>query len=134
LIKAFAKQNNLGRTFVAPIDVFFDDYNFVQPDICFVSKERDFIVDNKNGIFGAPDLIVEVISPGSVRRDRVTKKELYLHFGVKEFWLVDPANRTIEIYVLRNDAYAEHQFLEEEGNVNSTILAGFELDLAALFA
>ncbi len=129
----FVKGKNLGRVFTAPIDVFLDKYNFIQPDICFVKAERDFIIDNRDGILGTPDLIVEIISPGSVKRDRSDKKELYRQFAVREYWLVDPVNRAVEIFVMRENDWQLHQMLEMKGKATSTVLAGFELDVEMLF-
>ena len=133
-IKLFLKQNPIGKMYHAPIDVFFDDYNQSQPDILFIKEERTFIIDKKDGILGAPDLIVEIISPGSVRLDRVTKKDLYERFAVKEYWIVDNNNKTIEIYVLKDDKYTAHQFLETEGKVESTVLIGLDLEIKDLFS
>ena len=132
-IKLFLKQNPIGKMYHAPIDVFFDNHNRTQPDILFIQKDREFIVDPKNGIMGTPDLIIEIISPGSVTMDRVTKKNLYLQFAVKEYWIIDPNNRTVELYILKQDQYVIHQFLEIEGAVQSTILVGLELNISELF-
>lgn len=133
LLKTYLKANPNGRIFPAPTDVFLDENNNIQPDISFVSEARDFLVDDKNGILGTPDLIMEIISPGNVRRDRVTKMELYERFAVREYWLIDPNNRTVEIYVMRENRYAEHQFLEAEGKAISTVMTGFELEIKDLF-
>jgi len=81
---------------------------------------------------GAPDLVVEVISPGSMRRDRYDKRELYARFGVKEYWLADVANRSLEVLTLQNGAYQLSSFATGAGKVFSTILPGLELDLAQL--
>jgi Uma2 family endonuclease len=133
-IKLYLKQHPIGKMYHAPIDVFFDNHNQSQPDILFIKEERAFIIDKKEGILGAPDLIVEIISPGSVRLDRVTKKALYEHFAVKEYWIVDPNNQTVEIHILKDNKYVEHQFLETEGKIESLILVGLDLDISTLFS
>ena len=92
-----------------------------------------FIIENEDYINGAPDLIVEVISLGSIRRDRIDKKELYQRFAVKEFWLIDPQNKTVEIYVFENDNYRLHEFQEQEGKVTSIVFEGFETDIKEIF-
>lgn len=130
----YLKKNQIGEYFYAPTDVYLGDDNGVVPDISFVSKERSFLIENGDYIAGAPDLIVEIISPGSVKRDRVEKKELYERFSVKEFWLIDPANRTVEIYLIENDAYRLHAFLEVEGKLKATTIVGFEMEISELFA
>lgn len=132
-LQLFVTGKKLGRAFTAPLDVFLGDLNGIQPDIFFVSKDREFIIDNQNGIMGAPDLIVEVISPGYVRRDRVEKKEVYEQFAVREYWIIDPDHRTVEIFVMQNNAYILHAFLEKEGKATSTVLEGFEVDIQTLF-
>lgn len=129
----FLREHSIGELFHAPVDVMLDENNGCQPDILFISKERDFIVDLHEGILGAPDLIVEIISPGSIRRDRVDKKNLYERFAVREFWLIDPANRTVEIYVMQENAYALHQFLEAEGKATSKVLPDLEVEIATIF-
>lgn len=131
--KTFLREHPLGRVFPAPIDVFFDEHNGVQPDLCFVLNERDFLIDPREGILGAPDLLIEIISPGSVRHDRVDKKNLYERFAVKEFWLIDPANKTVEIFTIESNAYQLNQFLETSGKARSAVLQGFEMEISTLF-
>ena len=127
-----ALSNELGQCYTAPIDVFFDEHNNTQPDILFIREERAFIV-TRDGIEGQPDLIVEVISPSSIKNDRVTKKDLYLKFGVMEYWLIDPIYQTVEIYVLEQDKYVLKFMLVESGEVESQILEGFKIDIKAIF-
>lgn len=126
------KQN--GFAFTSPIDVFFDKYNNTQPDVLFIKKERDFLIDPTNGIVGSPDIIVEVISPSSVKTDKKDKKALYLEFGVKEFWLVDPVYQTLILYVLNNNQYDIKQELFSEGKIESSVLPELNLDLKQVFA
>jgi Uma2 family endonuclease len=114
--------------------VFFDNYNNAQPDLLFVNNDRSFIIDLKNGIMGAPDLIVEIISPSSIKIDRFDKKEMYKKFAVKEYWLIDPKNQTVEIYVFENDDYKLHQFLEIEGPIKSTIMKDLDMDIKTMFS
>ena len=112
--------------------LFFDEYNNTQPDILFIREERAFIV-TRDGIEGQPDLIVEVISPSSIKNDRVTKKDLYLKFGVMEYWLIDPIYQTVEIYALEQDKYVLKFMLVESGEVASQVLEGFKIDIKAIF-
>jgi Uma2 family endonuclease len=127
-----ALSKRLGQCCTAPIDVFFDKYNNTQPDILFIKKSRQFIV-TKNGIEGHPDLIVEVISPSSVRHDKVTKKALYLTFGVSEYWLVDPLYHTVDIYGLENNDYVLKSSAVEFGEVESLVLEGFKIEIKSIF-
>ncbi len=123
----------LGKVFNAPIDVFLDEYSHVQPDILFISKENQSIIDYKDGIVGVPDLIVEVISPGSFAIDRFDKKRAYEKVGVREYWLVDPNNLSVEIYKNIGQLFELAQVASEAGKVQSTILEGFEVDIQSLF-
>ena len=128
----YVLTNELGQCYTAPIDVFFDEYNNTQPDILFIREERAFIV-TRDGIEGQPDLIVEVISPSSIKNDRVTKKDLYLKFGVMEYWLIDPIYQTVEIYALEQDKYVLKFMLVESGEVASQVLEGFKIDIKTIF-
>jgi Uma2 family endonuclease len=86
-----------GRAYAAPLDVILADHSVVQPDLVYVSAARVDIVQDR--IVGAPDLLIEVLSPGTMRRDTHEKKTLYALSGVPEYWLVDPASRRIEFQV-----------------------------------
>jgi Uma2 family endonuclease len=105
LLKAYVENNCLGEMFHAPYDVYLDEENnAVQPDIIFVSTQNASIV-KPHGIVGVPDLIVEFLSPGNNKHDLVTKKELYEKFGVKEYWIIDPATKEAFVYQLENKQY-----------------------------
>src|SRR5438552_57223 len=131
LVDRVATTDDLGEVFFAPIDVVLDPENIVQPDLVFIAKERTSIIQRR-AIFGAPDLLVELISPSSVQRDRYIKRELYARFGVKEYWIGDPANKALEILTLKRGGYELHCFAEERGKLSSLVLPGLEFDLAAL--
>jgi len=132
LLKEWVNPRGLGRVPLAPLDVIFDDENTAQPDVIYVSKENAGIVRDR--IWGAPDLVVEILSPSSIRRDRYEKLGLYADFGVKEFWVVDIANRSLEILALRNGRYAVHSTAVIRGSASSLVLSGLEVDVERLFA
>lgn len=129
LITPYVRRNKLGRVFIAPVDVILDDENTVQPDLVYVAKEKESIIQRR-AIFGVPDLLVELVSPSSVRRDRYDKKELYARFGVREYWIGDPANRSLEILTLKDGQYELHCAAEEKGRLTSLVMPGLEFDLA----
>ncbi len=131
-LRQHVKKHRLGKVFDAPIDVILDDKNVVQPDILFISRERLEIVGETN-IRGAPDLIMEILSPGMAYNDLVTKKDLYAQFGVKEYWLIDPGKRWIEIYTPGEGRYQLHQRAEKTGKACSKLLAGFSIELEEIF-
>lgn len=134
VMRLFADANHLGKVYTAPIDVFFDDGNGFQPDICFVAKAHSALLENDDYINGAPNLIVEVLSSGTWKNDRFDKKAIYEKYGVQEYWIVDPVYKTVEVYVLENVMFQLHALVEEEGKLKSTVLPGFEIVIEQIFA
>ena len=128
ILQNHVKGRRLGKVFVSPLDVVLDSENTVQPDLVFVSSANLGIIQQR-AIFGTPDLLVELVSPSTVRRDRYDKKELYARFGVKEYWIGDPANKTLEVLTLKEGRYELHCCAEEKGKLTSLVLAGLEFDL-----
>jgi Uma2 family endonuclease len=121
-----------GEAFISPLDVIFEEgVNRLQPDIIFIKKENAHIV--KDWIRGVPDVLIEVVSAGSVTMDTVKKKAIYERYGVPEFWIVYPSLKTIEIFVLENEKYQLHSFAELQGKVTSKIIGDFELDINQIF-
>jgi Uma2 family endonuclease len=132
LIKIAAKQVG-GKVFFAPIDLYINTKNVFQPDLLFLSKENLSFVTQR-GIEGPPDLIIEVISASNVFVDRNIKKKAYLNFGVKEYWIVDPGNKTLEIYLTSQTNHeVPNLYLVEDGIVSSTILTQLSFDLKEIF-
>lgn len=132
LMWTYVKEKGLGQVFIAPIDVIFAENNVYQPDIIFVSKERRDIIKER-GIFGPPDLIVEIISPSTAIYDAVDKKEVYEGYRVKEFWLVNADEKALEIFALKDDIFNRHSFARKKGIVNSKIIEGLIVDLEDIF-
>jgi Uma2 family endonuclease len=128
----FVRERNFGTVLFAPIDVFLDDYNAPQPDLLFISESKKSII-TKDGIIGVPDIVVEIISPSSVVRDRIEKLGLYERFAVPEYWLVDAQNKSVEIYQHTSNGYEVFSAATVEENVKSKILDGFSMELKTLF-
>lgn len=118
-----------GVTLVAPADVVFSDTTIVQPDLLYVAKMRKAIVGNR--VNGPPDIVVEVISEGSERRDRIEKFAIYAEYGVAEYWIVDQSAQWIEFLILKDGAYVVTQ--PAEGRYQSPRLAEIEIDLASFW-
>lgn len=118
----------LGLVYVAPLDVVFDEETVLQPDIVFLSKESLYKLQEK-GIFGAPDMVIEVVSPSTAKRDIEIKRGIYERFGVKEFWLVFPEEKVVEVLVLEGGRYFLHQAVAQEGKACSKLLEGFCVEL-----
>lgn len=127
----FIDNNNMGEILYAPIDVLLNEKEKPQPDILFISKERLDIIKEKH-VAGAPDLVIEILSPSTASRDRVEKSRLYYTYGVKEYWLVDPELGTVEIFThgeknwYLGGAYNKEQVLQSP-------LLGLEIDLKDIF-
>ncbi|HFA47841.1 MAG TPA: Uma2 family endonuclease [Bacteroidetes bacterium] len=129
----FLETKPLGEYFYALTDVYFDNLNGLVPDGAFISKDKYSLLENDEYIAGPPDIIIEIISPGTVKRDRVEKKNICEKFAVKEYWLIDPANKTVEIFAIKNNVYELQLFLEIKGKLTSGMLPGFEMDVEELF-
>lgn len=114
-------SNRLGEVFFSPYDVFLDEEaNAVQPDLIFVSEANLSIVNDDGAIHGVPDMLIEVLSQGNTDHDTVIKKKLYERFGVKEYWIVDPATKSTWGYRLTKSGY--QQIDSEAGKLNSVLL------------
>lgn len=133
-IRLITDEKQLGRVLTAQLDVIFGEDDCVQPDVFFIKKEREKIIERRGPVWGSPDLIVEVISKGTVKQDRDDKFKLYEKCGVLEYWLVDPANQSVEVYFLEDKKYVLQQIQEAEGLVKSKILEGMALDLMDIFS
>ena len=131
-VYVFADGNDLGKVIFSPFDVLLSDTDVVQPDLLFVSKEREEIITPAN-VQGAPDLVVEIISPSSSRRDWRIKRELYAKHGVKEYWIVDPINRIVWLMLLRRGVLEIVGTYGEGDTVSSTALAGFSVKVDDIF-
>jgi Uma2 family endonuclease len=137
ILDAFVHARRLGRVFFAPFDVVFTAHDVVEPDLLFISTERGGILTEANAQ-GAPDLVVEVLSPPSRRQDEVLKRDLYERGGVAEYWLVDPEAETVKLH--RRAGGEAGRFgrpvllTRRDGDVLKTpLLPGLEVSLAAVF-
>lgn len=110
-----------GKVYSAPMDVYLDDSsNAVQPDLIVILEDNLGMVDPDGHIHGVPDVLIEILSPSNRDHDLITKKELYERFGVKEYWIIDPADKLAIGYNLKNGKYSEIQRIV--GSINSPLL------------
>ena len=131
----FSEDNDLGRVFFSSTDVVLSDdsgTDVVQPDILFISKGREDVITAAN-VQGAPDLVVEILSPSTSRRDWKYKRELYAKYGVKEYWIVDPANRIVSVVMLKDGVLEIAGAYVEGDAVESVALAGFRVGVSEIF-
>jgi Uma2 family endonuclease len=125
-------KNDDGVLVYAPMDVKFDEGNILQPDILYISAERKSEII-KERIEGAPDLVIEILSPSNAYYDLRQKKDIYEKYGVKEYIIVDPIQENADLYVLKDSAYYLHQKGQKNEQINSVILPGLSFDLNKIF-
>ncbi|MBI4770112.1 MAG: Uma2 family endonuclease [Chloroflexi bacterium] len=129
---SFVDARDLGEVYYAPVDVMLGDLATpVEPDVLFISRERLHIVGEET-IDGAPDLIVEILSPSNWLADRRTKFRVYALAGVREYWILDPERRTIEVFLLQGQSYALQGNYGPGEAAPSVVLAGFEVQVAEI--
>lgn len=116
----------------APMDVKFDDGNVLQPDILYITAARRAEIV-KERIIGAPDLVIEILSPTNAYYDLRQKKDIYEKYGVKEYIIVDPVLQNADLYALKDGAYYLHQRSEKTELLNSLVIPGFSFDLNRVF-
>ena len=131
MLSNLVDRNRLGEVLIAPFDVVLSQENVVQPDILFVSNERSGIITEAN-ISGAPDLVVEILSPSTADRDRGLNLELYTRFGVREYWIVDPVESTIRVISLES-AGGPSATTFSSGTVSSPLIPGLSIALDEIF-
>ncbi len=131
-LSEFVGERRLGEVLVAPLDIVLSDYDVLQPDVMFVSTERAYI-KAPNSIRGAPDLVIEILSPSTEQRDRTTKRNIYARYGVQEFWLVSLEEHSVEVLALGEEGYKTHGVYRTEEAISSPLLEGLSLPVKALF-
>jgi len=118
-LRNYTKAKKKGTVRVSPYDVYFDNDNVYQPDITFISNERKHLIQT-NGFHGAPDFIIEILSPSTALYDLNEKKAVYARYGVKEYWVVEPADNSTTGFYLVQDEY--HEFFKSKGLIESKLL------------
>ena len=131
VLRPFVREQDLGKVYAGPVDVLFAEGDYLAPDLVYLSTER-LHYRSRRGIEGPPDLVVEVLSPGTAVRDRNLKRERYALYGVPEYWIVDVDARRVEVYRPGYEAPTIHaDRLAWEPVEGGPVL---ELDLEEIFA
>ena len=132
LLDEHVRRERLGAVVVSPVDVILDDHKalILQPDVVFISSERRALADQQ--INGAPDLAVEVESPGSQHYDRVTKLQMYREYGVREYWLINPLLKSITVIDLGAPKPIKAEYTGDSA-VCSRVIPGFATRASAFF-
>ena len=137
ILDVHVNTQNLGEIFVAPFDVVLDadssvSENIVQPDLMFISKNRLNIITDDN-IRGAPDLVIAVLSDSTARYDHVGKMRTYTEFGVKEYWIIDADQKTLEAFELTGDEPVLQATMAESDVFKPKLFPGLEISLSELW-
>ncbi|MBF0466758.1 MAG: Uma2 family endonuclease [Nitrospirae bacterium] len=129
----FVIEKKLGAVYLAPLDVIFEEgENRLQPDILFIRNENMAIF--QDWVRGVPDMVCEIVSPGTYEKDTEIKKAVYERYKVPEYWIVIPELMTVEIFIIENNRYIKHSFAELEGVVTSKIIEGLVVNIKDIFA
>ena len=129
----FNEEHELGEVYVAPYDVFLSDTDVVQPDLLFISHAREHIVSEQN-VRGAPDLVIEILSPSTAEKDLGEKHELYGRRGVLEYWIVDPMAETVAVHRQGNGSLEPGATVGRGDTLRTALLDGLRLQLDDVFA
>ena len=133
LLYQYNLETGLGHVRMAPLDVRLSEYDLTQPDILFVSNDRASIITPQN-IQGAPDLVVEILSPSTEMYDRGYKRTMYARNGVKEYWLVDPTAEVVEVLTEGEEGFVEAANYHRGQVLASPLLPGLTIDLNRVLA
>jgi len=135
LIAVWLEAHPIGRVYYAPFDVVFTQFDVVEPDLLYMSNERWKSIITPQHVRGTPELVVEIGSPGTRKRDETIKRQLYERAGVTEYWFVDPEVDVVRVYRRSGDGFARAiELSREAGEILTTpLLSGLEMPLARIF-
>ncbi|MEY2878321.1 MAG: hypothetical protein RLZZ15_701 [Verrucomicrobiota bacterium] len=132
LLANYVRKHRLGKVCIAPLDVYLTADSVVQPDVFFLSRGNLSLLQ-ADGVHGAPDLVVEIISPSTATLDKKRKRALYARCGVQELWLVDPLLEQIHRYVFATDAAKPVRIVDSEETFESPLLPGLVVSALDVF-
>jgi Uma2 family endonuclease len=130
-LRQFVARHELGEIFLSPLDVSLPTGDVVQPDIFFLSPKQAERARTVNRVKDVPPFLIEVLSPGSATHDTIRKRALYERNGVREYWIVDPKEKTVMQLVLKKKHYAVTEF-DESDVIRGAVLSGFESNVGEL--
>ena len=132
-LRRFVEKHELGEVYVAPLDVVLSDTDVVQPDVLFISRAREHRITDKN-VQGAPDLVIEILSPSTAERDLEDKHELYGRHGVLEYWIIDPVAETVAVHRQRDGKLERTGRFGRGESLATALLEGLALELDDILA
>ena len=127
------ERGTAGMALIAPLDIVFDEFDVVQPDVVFFRAERRHLVDPDAVTRHPPDIAVEVLSPSTAAVDRGRKMRMFARYGVPEYWIVDPLRQRVEVHAIREGAYRQAQIASAEDIVRSVLLPNLTFTAARVF-
>jgi len=135
LFASWLETHSIGQVFLAPFDVVFSKFDVVEPDLLYVSNERTVAIVTPQHVQGAPELVVEIGSPGTRTRDETIKRQLYERFGVAEYWIVDPEVDAVRVYRRVGEMFGRALELTREGGdvLTTPLVEGLQLPLGRVF-
>lgn len=133
LIRVYLKSHPIGKVCVAPLDTYLSEINVYQPDLLFVRKRHRRRIE-AHGVEGAPDLVVEILSPSTRKYDLGAKRTIYARCGVEELWVIDPAKRSLAVFRLQENAAKPLATHRRGQSFSSAIFPGLEVSLREVFA
>jgi Uma2 family endonuclease len=133
-LRSYVDNNPIGRIVATP-GLVFSQYSGVIPDLVFYTHARGEEIIAGEHLVAAPDIVIEILSPGreNISRDRIAKRQLYAKHGVREYWIVDSENRSVEIYRLAAQGLELAAMLRSNDNVTSPLLSGFNCPVSKIF-
>lgn len=132
ILKRYLNKHRIGKLMIAPSDVRLTDLNVYQPDLYFVANARKSIF-SKQGAEGAPDLVVEILSPKTARLDKGVKREVYALTGVAELWLIDPELQRVQVFRLADSADVPAGTYSIRQKFSSPHFPGLKISVAKIF-
>lgn len=130
-IRTIAKSIG-GKAFAAPLEIYLDNGVIPQPDVMWLAPNSKCIIDEKR-LIGPPDLVAEIFSPGSVLYDRSDKFDIYERYGIGEYWMIDPIEEYVEVYIRKDDHFVRQGIYGSGKQFNSSILNGAALNIDKIF-
>ena len=127
----YVRKNKLGTVYCAPFDILFSEEDIVQPDIIFVSNKNKKII-TKDNIQGAPDLLVEILSPSTSKRDIGIKKKLYARHGVREYWIIDPEREMVDVFSLKGREFESKRYGVQDC-LSSSVIKDMTIEVKEFF-
>jgi Uma2 family endonuclease len=132
ILGRYIREHRIGRIYLAPCDVYLSEHDVVQPDLLFLSNTCEHL-RQEDGLHGAPDLVIEVLSVSTSQLDKKSKRAVYARSGVKEMWLIDPILQQIHLYDFARNPVKAVRFVEDDETFESALLPGLTVSAAEVF-